>query len=134
MRHPPRSGLLVVLGAAVAPVGTAVAPGFVASRSGSNPVPASFRTAPRPPLRRRVRVRPGQRHRGRTGRRRLREGDRRLRNVILAGGLVHANDLSTWLTYKSADPTGTLAAAQVPLAVDEIGENTWHPAPPARPT
>jgi hypothetical protein len=26
--------------------------------------------------------------------------------VILAGGLVHANDLSTWLTYKSADPTG----------------------------
>ncbi|WP_405774236.1 hypothetical protein [Streptomyces sp. NBC_01538] len=41
---------------------------------------------------------------------------------------MHANDLSTWLTYRSADPTGTLAAAQVPLAVDEIGENTWHRA------
>ncbi len=35
MRHPPRSGLLVVLGAAVALVGTAVAP--VLTASGATP-------------------------------------------------------------------------------------------------
>lgn len=70
------------------------------------------------------------------------------RNVVLAGGLAYSNDLSQWLTYKPADPTGNLAAAwhvynfntcsnescwnstlapvaaQVPLVAGEIGENT----------
>jgi len=100
--------------------GASVGAGFVASRSGSNPVPASFRAARRQPLRRRARVRPGQRHRGRTGRRRLREGDRRpayavrtagARNVNLAEGLAYANGRGTWLTYHPTDPTGHLAAA-----------------------
>ncbi|MHA5047222.1 cellulase family glycosylhydrolase [Streptomyces sp. SD15] len=69
-------------------------------------------------------------------------------NLILAGGLAYANDLSQWLTYKPSDPTGNLAAAyhvynfnscasescwnstlapvaaQVPLVAGEIGENT----------
>ncbi|MEC3977571.1 cellulase family glycosylhydrolase [Amycolatopsis sp. H20-H5] len=68
-------------------------------------------------------------------------------NVILLGGLAYANDLSQWLQYKPADPTGNLAAswhsynfntcsssscwdatlapvaAQVPLVAGEIGEN-----------
>lgn len=70
------------------------------------------------------------------------------RNVILAGGLAYANDLSQWLTYRPNDPTGNLAAAwhvynfntcsnescwdstlapvagRVPLVAGEIGENT----------
>lgn len=70
------------------------------------------------------------------------------KNVIMAGGLAYSNDLSQWLTYKPADPTGNLAAAwhvynfnscasegcwdstlapvaaQVPLVAGEIGENT----------
>ncbi|MFJ4691185.1 cellulase family glycosylhydrolase [Streptomyces sp. NPDC088766] len=69
-------------------------------------------------------------------------------NVILAGGIAYANDLSQWLTHKPADPTGNLAAAwhvynfnscssascwnstlapvadRVPLVAGEIGENT----------
>ncbi|MCX5052755.1 MULTISPECIES: cellulose binding domain-containing protein [unclassified Streptomyces] len=74
------------------------------------------------------------------------------RNVILAGGLAYSNDLTQWLTYKPADPTGDLVAAfhvynfntcasescwnstlapvaaQVPLVAGEIGENTCsHP-------
>ncbi|MFJ9905908.1 cellulase family glycosylhydrolase [Streptomyces sp. NPDC101152] len=70
------------------------------------------------------------------------------RNVVLAGGLAYSNDLSQWLTYRPADPTGNLVAAyhgynfntcssescwnstlapvaaQVPLVAGEIGENT----------
>ena len=70
------------------------------------------------------------------------------KNVVLAGGLAYSNDLSQWLTYKPADPTGNLVAAyhgynfntcssetcwnstlatvaaQVPLVAGEIGENT----------
>lgn len=69
-------------------------------------------------------------------------------NLILAGGIAYANDLSQWLTYRPADPAGNLAAAwhvynfntcsnescwnstlapvaaQVPLVAGEIGENT----------
>ncbi|MDQ0936956.1 hypothetical protein [Streptomyces turgidiscabies] len=72
--------------------------------------------------------------------------------MILADGLLYANDLSKWLTYKPTDPTGKFAGAwhsytfnscsseacwnstlapvavQVPLAAGEIGENTcgWN--------
>ncbi|CAM5618833.1 Endoglucanase CelA [Streptomyces alboniger] len=70
------------------------------------------------------------------------------RNLILAGGIAYANDLSQWLAYKPTDPAGNLAAAwhvynfntcsnescwnstlapvaaQVPLVAGEIGENT----------
>ncbi|MFI5916817.1 ricin-type beta-trefoil lectin domain protein [Dactylosporangium sp. NPDC051541] len=68
-------------------------------------------------------------------------------NVILLGGLAYSNDLTQWLQYKPADPTGNLGAfahiynfnscastscydsqlapvaAQVPLTLSEIGEN-----------
>ncbi|MYX99048.1 cellulase family glycosylhydrolase [Streptomyces sp. SID486] len=70
------------------------------------------------------------------------------KNVIMAGGLAYANDLSRWTAYRPADPAGQLAAAyhgynfnacadescwnstlapvaaQVPLVAGEIGENT----------
>ncbi|MFG3008978.1 cellulose binding domain-containing protein [Streptomyces cinerochromogenes] len=70
------------------------------------------------------------------------------KNVIMAGGLAYANDLSQWNTYRPTDPAGNLAAAyhvynfntcsnescwnstlapvaaQVPLVAGEIGENT----------
>ncbi|MET8771124.1 cellulose binding domain-containing protein [Streptomyces sp. NPDC004658] len=70
------------------------------------------------------------------------------RNVILAGGLAYANDLSQWTAYKPTDPAGNLAAAyhvynfnscasescwnstlapvaaHVPLVAGEIGEST----------
>jgi endoglucanase len=69
-------------------------------------------------------------------------------NVILSAGLRWTNDLSQWLTYKPADPTGNLmaswhsynfnacvtascwdseigtVAAQVPVQAGEIGQNT----------
>ncbi|MEU8975656.1 cellulose binding domain-containing protein [Streptomyces monashensis] len=69
-------------------------------------------------------------------------------NVLMAGGLAYANDLSQWTVYKPQDPVGNLAAAyhgynfntcasescwnstlapvaaQVPLVAGEIGENT----------
>ena len=69
-------------------------------------------------------------------------------NVVMVGGLTWANDLSQWLTYKPADPTGNLiaswhsynfngcvttacwdstigtVAAQVPVQAGEIGQNT----------
>jgi hypothetical protein len=68
-------------------------------------------------------------------------------NIVLAGGLAYANDLSQWLANKPSDPTGNLAAswhvynfnmcvttscydssagivaASVPLIAGEIGEN-----------
>jgi len=68
-------------------------------------------------------------------------------NVIMAGGLAYANDLSQWLSYRPSDPTNNLAASwhsynfngcnttacydsqvapvarQVPLVAGEIGEN-----------
>ncbi|MER6027721.1 cellulose binding domain-containing protein [Streptomyces sp. NPDC001851] len=70
------------------------------------------------------------------------------KNVIMAGGLAYANDLSQWTAYKPTDPAGNLAAAyhvynfnacasascwnstlapvaaQVPLIAGETGENT----------
>ena len=70
------------------------------------------------------------------------------RNVILAGGLAYANDLTGWLAHEPADPLHNLAAswhsynfnrcsditcwtsevapviAQVPVVAGEIGENT----------
>jgi hypothetical protein len=70
------------------------------------------------------------------------------RNVILAGGLAYANDLTGWLAHEPADPVHNLAAswhsynfnacsnlpcwtsevapvmAQVPVVAGEIGENT----------
>jgi endoglucanase len=70
------------------------------------------------------------------------------RNVILAGGLAYANDLTGWLAHEPADPDHNLAAswhsynfnrcsnitcwasevapvmAQVPVVAGEIGENT----------
>jgi endoglucanase len=70
------------------------------------------------------------------------------RNVILAGGLAYANDLTGWLAHEPADPLHNLAAswhsynfnrcsnitcwtsevapvmAQVPMVAGEIGENT----------
>ncbi|MFG2603027.1 cellulose binding domain-containing protein [Streptomyces sp. NPDC048514] len=70
------------------------------------------------------------------------------RNVVMAGGLAYANDLSRWNAYRPSDPAGNLAAAfhvynfnacagescwdttlapvaaQVPLVAGEIGENT----------
>ncbi|GAA0463627.1 glycoside hydrolase family 5 protein [Streptomyces olivaceiscleroticus] len=70
------------------------------------------------------------------------------RNLVLAGGLAYANDLSQWLQYAPSDPAGNLAAAwhiynfnacanescwdstlapiaaRVPLVAGEIGENT----------
>ncbi|GAA2272999.1 cellulase family glycosylhydrolase [Nonomuraea roseoviolacea subsp. roseoviolacea] len=69
-------------------------------------------------------------------------------NVIMLGGLAWSNDLSQWLTYKPADPTGNLmaawhtynfnscssvscwdsqvgaVAAQVPVHAGEIGQNS----------
>ncbi len=69
------------------------------------------------------------------------------RNPVLIGGLAYANDLSSWLTYRPADPTGNLMAswhsynfnachdagcwssqiapvsAKVPLVAGEVGEN-----------
>jgi endoglucanase len=69
-------------------------------------------------------------------------------NVIMSAGLTWTNDLSQWLTYKPADPTGNLVAswhtynfnacvtvscwdsqigtvaAQVPVQAGEIGQNT----------
>ncbi len=69
-------------------------------------------------------------------------------NVIMSAGLRWTNDLTQWLTYKPADPTGNLmaswhsynfnacvttscwdneigtVAAQVPLLAGEIGQNT----------
>ncbi|GHE05548.1 cellulose binding domain-containing protein [Streptomyces alanosinicus] len=69
-------------------------------------------------------------------------------NVIMAGGLAYANDLSRWTAYRPTDPLGNLAAAyhgynfntcstescwnstlapvaaQVPLIAGEAGENT----------
>jgi len=69
-------------------------------------------------------------------------------NVIMLGGLTWSNDLSQWLTYKPADPTGNLmaawhtynfnacsntscwdsqvgaVAAQVPVQAGEIGQNS----------
>jgi hypothetical protein len=68
-------------------------------------------------------------------------------NVVMIGGLEYSNDLSQWLTFKPTDSTGNLmafahvynfntcsnascwdsnwgpVAAQVPLALTEIGEN-----------
>ncbi|MGW2425122.1 cellulose binding domain-containing protein [Streptomyces sp. NPDC001709] len=70
------------------------------------------------------------------------------KNVIMAGGLAYANDLSQWTVYRPSDPVGNLAAAyhvynfntcstqscwnstlapvaaQVPMIAGEIGENT----------
>ncbi|MFF9767995.1 cellulase family glycosylhydrolase [Streptomyces sp. NPDC014636] len=70
------------------------------------------------------------------------------RNVVMAGGLAYANDLSQWTAYRPTDPAGNLAAAyhvynfntcasescwnstlapvaeHVPLIAGEIGENT----------
>ena len=70
------------------------------------------------------------------------------RNVILAGGLAYANDMTGWLAHEPADPLHNLAAswhsynfnrcsnitcwtsevapviAQVPVVAGEIGENT----------
>jgi hypothetical protein len=69
-------------------------------------------------------------------------------NVVMTGGLTWTNDLSQWLTYKPADPTGNLmaswhsynfnacvnvscwdsqvgaVAAQVPVHAGEIGQDT----------
>jgi hypothetical protein len=69
-------------------------------------------------------------------------------NVIMLGGLTWSNDLSQWLTFKPADPTGNLMAAwhtynfnacsntscwdgqvgavakQVPVHAGEIGQNS----------
>ena len=69
-------------------------------------------------------------------------------NVVMVGGIRWSNDLSQWLTYKPTDPLNNLmafahiynfnacidstcwdrewapVAAQVPLAITEIGENT----------
>jgi hypothetical protein len=68
-------------------------------------------------------------------------------NVIMAGGLAYANDLTGWLAHKPSDPSGNLVAshhsynfntcasmacwtsqlapvlAQVPLVTGELGEN-----------
>jgi hypothetical protein len=70
------------------------------------------------------------------------------RNVVMTAGLTWTNDLSQWLTYKPADPTGNLmaswhsynfnacvntscwdtqigaVAAQVPVHAGEIGQDT----------
>ncbi|MFI7336393.1 cellulase family glycosylhydrolase [Streptomyces sp. NPDC050085] len=71
-------------------------------------------------------------------------------NVIMTGGLTWTNDLTQWLTYKPADPTGNLmaswhsynfnacvtsacwdsqigtVAAKVPVTAGEIGQNTCN--------
>ena len=68
-------------------------------------------------------------------------------NVVMAGGLAYANDLTQWLSYKPSDPTGNIVAswhsynfntcsssscwssqiapvaAEVPLVTGELGEN-----------
>ncbi|MEY9871605.1 endoglucanase [Streptacidiphilus sp. MAP12-33] len=68
-------------------------------------------------------------------------------NVVMAGGLAYANDLSQWLSYEPLDPTGNIVAswhsynfnscsssscwsaqlspvlARVPLVTGELGEN-----------
>jgi hypothetical protein len=68
-------------------------------------------------------------------------------NVVMAGGLAYANDLSQWLSYEPHDPTGNIAASwhsynfnacsssscwnsqlspvleRVPLVTGELGEN-----------
>jgi len=69
-------------------------------------------------------------------------------NVVMTGGLTWTNDLTQWLAYKPADPTGNLmaswhsynfnacvtvscwdsqigtVAAQVPVHIGEVGQNT----------